>query len=286
MIEIDAASNRGIDEIRDLKESVRLSPSSYRKKVFIIDEAHQLTKEAFNALLKTLEEPPPHIIFILATTEYEKIPATITSRTQRFHFRKLTLAEILKKLKLIVAEEKFKISDDALELVAAAAEGGFRDAESLLDQVTSLSHGNPEVIDLATVEAIIGKVGFRRVGQLADLVVTNDLSGALKFLNGLNDSGANLVDLNKELINYFRRVLALKCDSSLEVIYQNELTREDLAKIKLLSQKFPAPKLIILIKSLIRAYSEMRYSPFPHIPLEVVLIEHLGENIVKGNPHT
>ena len=150
VIEIDAASNRGIDEIRSLKESTRLSPTSYRFKVFIVDETHMLTKEAFNALLKTLEEPPQHVIFVLATTDYDKIPATISSRTQRFHFRKLPLDAIVGKLKTIVDAERLQVKDDALELIAAAAEGSFRDAESLLDQLTSLG----ENITLESVENI------------------------------------------------------------------------------------------------------------------------------------
>ena len=139
VVEIDAASNRGIDEIRNLKESVRLSPTSFPKKIFIIDECHMLTKEAFNALLKTLEEPPEHVIFILATTEFEKIPATIVSRTQQFHFKKIPLMRIFDKLKKIAKSEKMEISTGALELIAASAEGSFRDAESLLDQYCHLA---------------------------------------------------------------------------------------------------------------------------------------------------
>src|SRR3989344_6485207 len=138
VVELDAASNRGIDEIRNLKEGIRLSPSSHKNKVFIIDEAHQLTKPAFDALLKTLEEPPTHAIFVLATTEEDKIPATISSRTQRFHFHKIPIQLIFEKLQNISKEEKFKITDDALELIASASEGSFRDAESLLEQVVSM----------------------------------------------------------------------------------------------------------------------------------------------------
>ena len=138
VIEIDAASNRGIDEIRNLKEGIKFSPTSYKYKVYIIDECHQLTKDAFNALLKTLEEPPAHAIFILATTETEKMPTTIVSRTQRFHFKRLPLVKIVEKLKSIIKAEKIKADDDALELIAASAEGSVRDAESLLDQIASL----------------------------------------------------------------------------------------------------------------------------------------------------
>ncbi|MEK9183518.1 MAG: DNA polymerase III subunit gamma/tau [Patescibacteria group bacterium] len=271
VIEIDAASNRGIDEIRDLKNSIRLFPNSCRYKVFIIDEAHMLTKEAFNALLKTLEEPPEHAILILATTEYEKIPATISSRAQRFHFNKLSLADIIGKLKIIIAKEKFKITNDATELIASAAEGSLRDAESLLDQVVSLSGE----ADLKVVENIIGKVGFKRIADLTDLIMNRNLSGSLQFLHQLNDSGANLTEFNKELINYLRRVLALSCDKNMEAVFQKDLIKDEIGKIKIHSQKISKEKLVSLLRSLIRAYSDMRYSPFPHIPIELALIENL-----------
>lgn len=276
VIEIDAASNRGIDEIRNLRESIHLSPASYRCKIFIIDEAHMLTKEAFNALLKTLEEPPEHVILILATTEYEKIPATICSRAQRFHFQKLSVSDIVKKLKFITDKENFKIKNDALELIAAAAEGGLRDAESLLDQVTSSNYGGSTLIDLKMVENIIGRVGSRRVIELCDFLASKNLNGALGYLHQLNNGGANLVDLNKELLNYLRRVLTLNCDKSMETVLAKDLTGDELMHIKLHSQKFSQQQLINLVKSLIRAYSEMRYSPFPHIPLEVAIIENLS----------
>lgn len=271
VIEIDAASNRGIDEIRNVSESIRLSPSSYARKVFIIDEAHMLTIFAFNALLKTLEEPPDHAMLILATTEYEKIPATIISRAQRFHFRKLSMAEIIKKLKSIISAEKLTVSDEALGCIAAAAEGGLRDAESLLDQIISFTGA----VDAKMVEDIMGKVGGRRVREFADYVVTRDISGALRALAGLQGDGANIVDLSKELIIYFRRALALRLDPTLENIFHHEVTEDELRALQAHSAALDPDKTIILLKSLIRAYSEMRYSPFPHVPFEVALIENL-----------
>ncbi len=143
VIEIDAASNRGIDEIRNLKDSIRTSPASGEYKVYIIDEVHMLTTPAFNALLKTLEEPPAHAVLVLATTEYEKLPATIVSRTQRFLFKKLPKTKIMEKLAMMAKAEKIQIDKPALELIAAAAEGSFRDAESLLDQISSLETPTP-----------------------------------------------------------------------------------------------------------------------------------------------
>ena len=271
VIEVDGASNRGIDEIRDLQEGVRLSPTSFKNKVFIIDEVHMLTKDAFNALLKTLEEPPAHAIFILATTEYEKVPATISSRTQRFHFRKLTLEEILKKMNSIIKTEKFRIAEDALELIASLAEGSLRDAESLLGQITSLDQD----VELKDVERIAGKIGYKKTAKLAEYLLENDLAGALEYLNEIDQAGYNLVQLAKDLIHYLRRVLTLKMDPKIEELYKKELTKDEIANLKSHAKLIQDQKHIALLKSLIRAYSEMRYSPFAIVPLEVAIIENL-----------
>ena len=282
VIEIDAASNRGIDEIRNLKESIRVSPASYSYKVYIIDEAHQLTRDAFNAVLKTLEEPPAHAILILVTTEIEKMPATIVSRTQRFHFKKLALTIIIEKLKSIVKAENINISQPAIELIAATAAGSFRDAESLLDQIASLKyaelHGKgprESAITAKDVEKILGQVTFGRTSELAELLIKNDLSSSLDFLSKINESGYNLVQFNKDLIHYFRRVLALRFSPELENHFSRELTDQELATVKKHSRMIESEKTIKLIKSLIEAYTEMRYSPFAIVPLEVAIIECL-----------
>jgi len=288
VIEIDAASNRGIDEIRNLKESIRVSPANSYYKVYIIDEAHQLTREAFNALLKTLEEPPAHAILILVTTEIEKMPATIISRTQRFQFRKLSLNKIVEKLKNIAAAEKIKIKDEALELIAAAGGGSLRDAESLLDQVVSLTkqtntennqaQTNPEkippgsVISVEDVEKILGQATFKKVSELAELLIKNDLKASLNYLSKINEEGYNLLQLNKDLIHYLRRVLALKFSAPLEEQFAKELTDQQLSLIKKHSLMIETEKTVKLIKSLIEAYTEMRYSPFVIVPLEVAII--------------
>jgi len=281
VIEIDAASNRGIDEIRNLKESIRVSPAAYSHKVYIIDEAHQLTKDAFNALLKTLEEPPTHAILILVTTEFEKMPATITSRAQRFHFRKLALSTIANKLKSIVKTENIKISDQAIELISAVAGGSFRDAESLLDQIASLEIGQKKSAEIGVddVEKILGQVAFMRTAELAELLIKNNLSGSLEYLSTISEAGYNLVQFNKDLIHYLRRILALKFAPNLENNFSRELTDKELAAVKKHSQMINSPagenKTIKLIKSLIEAYTEMKYSPFAVVPLEVAIIENL-----------
>ena len=273
VIEIDAASNTGVDNVREIIEGVRLVPSSYPYKIVIFDEVHMLSKGAFNALLKTLEEPPAHAIFILATTEYDKVPATITSRSQRFHFRKLALNFIIEKLKSIVKAEKLKVSDDALELIAALGEGSLRDAESLLAQITSLK----EDVELETVEKHLGKLGFNRIAALADLILTHNLKGALARISEINEGGYNVTDITKELIHYLRRVLTLKYNPDLETEFKKELTAKELEQVKTHAKLLDPAKHIPLLKSLLTAYSQMRYSPFAAIPLEVALIEHLGK---------
>ncbi|MDD5431233.1 MAG: DNA polymerase III subunit gamma/tau [Candidatus Pacebacteria bacterium] len=271
VIEIDAASNRGIDEIRDLKEGVKISPTSFQYKIFIIDETHMLTREAFNALLKTLEEPPKQVILILATTEFEKVPATISSRTQRFHFQKISLDKIIGKLTRVAAEEKIKIAPDALELIASLGEGSFRDSESLLDQIASLDQD----ITIKDVEKIAGKVGRKKTSALAELIFKNDLEKSLDYLNELDREGQNLVELNKELIHYIRRVLTLKLNPGIEELYKKELTTNDIEILKNHAALINESKTMALLKSLIRAYSEMRYSPFAIVPLEIAIIENL-----------
>jgi DNA polymerase-3 subunit gamma/tau len=273
VIELDAASNRGIDEIRNLKENIRTSPASAEHKVYIIDEAHMLTGAAFNALLKTLEEPPKHAVIILATTEYEKLPATITSRAQRFTFKKQPKTTIMEKLATMARGEKLKIDEPALELIAAAAEGSFRDAESLLDQIASLSLPN---IDLATVERVTGRTGLKKIQEFTALVLKKDLKDSLEYLSLLNDEGYNLVQFTKDLIHYFRKVLSLKVNPALEKVFEKELTRDEIAAAKKIAAAADAAFLVKLIKMLIRAYSEMRYSPFTIVPLELVLVETLS----------
>lgn len=272
VIEIDAASNRGIDEIRNLKESIKTSPSSSEYKVYIIDEAHMLTGAAFNALLKTLEEPPRHAVIILATSEFEKLPATITSRAQRFVFKKPTKAMIVLKLSTIVKQEKIKIDAPSLELIAAAAEGSFRDAESLLEQISSFEKN----ITLPDAERITGRTGLKKVHAFAELMLAKDIKGALAYLDGLGDDGHNLVSFAKDLIHYLRKVLSLKFNPSLDTALEKDLTKDELAAVKKLGASADPTLLVKLIKALIRAYAEMRYSPFAIVPLEVMLVENLS----------
>jgi DNA polymerase-3 subunit gamma/tau len=273
VVEIDAASNRGIDEIRNLKENIRVAPVSLRFKVFIIDEAHQLTKDAMSALLKTLEEPPAQTIFILATTEADKIPATISSRTQQFYFKRVALNDIVSKLKLIAEKENIKISSEALELIASSAEGSFRDAESLLDQLISFYE---KEINLVDVEKTIGKIGFDKLSEFAGFLIKGDVEKTLYLLSEINESGYNLAQFTKDLIQYLRRLAVLKFNPTMEKNFEKELMKEHLAILIDYSKLFKEDHLE-LIKTLINAYSQMRYSQFPIIPLEVALIEFLKQ---------
>ncbi len=272
VIEIDAASNRGIDEIRNLKENITVSPATARYKIYIIDEAHMLTGAAFNALLKTLEEPPRHAVIVLATTEYEKLPPTITSRAQRFPFKKLGKTDIMKKLAAMAKAEKIKIDEPALELIAATAEGSARDAESLLDQIASLQAN----IDCTAVERITGRTGILKLHAFAEDIVKKDLKGSLARAAELQDDGYNLVVFTKDLIHYLRKVLSVKIDPALGAAFEKELTRDEIAALKKLAAAADAAFLVQCIKSLIRAYSEMRYSPFAAVPLEMALVENLS----------
>jgi DNA polymerase-3 subunit gamma/tau len=271
VIEIDAASNRGIDEIRNLKENIRTAPASGGSKVYIIDEAHMLTGAAWNALLKTLEEPPKHAVIVLATTEYEKLPPTITSRAQRFIFKKLTKGVIVKKLAAEAKTEKIKIEEPALELIAAIAEGSVRDAESLLDQIASLGG----TIALADVERITGRTGLAKIAEFAALILKKNLLAALAYLSILNEEGGNPVQFTKDLIHYLRKVLSLKLNPELKKIFERELTKDEVEIVQELGKTADIAFLVAIEKALIRAYSEMRYSPFAETPLEIALIENL-----------
>jgi DNA polymerase-3 subunit gamma/tau len=271
VIEIDAASNRGIDEIRNLKESIVSAPSRGAHKVYIIDEAHMLTPAAWNALLKTLEEPPRHAVIILATTEYEKLPPTITSRTQRFLFKKLSKMHIMDKLRRIAKAEKIAIDEGALEIIAAAGEGSARDAESLLDQAASWGGK----IDARTVEELTGRAGLKKVHTLAELILRGNLGKALEAIRARADEGHNMTDFAKDLIHYLRKALTLALYPALEKAYRLDFTDEEFEQLKSLTPLANSAATVPLLRALIRAYAEMRYSPFATIPLEIALVEQL-----------
>lgn len=271
VIEIDAATHTGVDNVRALQENLRTGPVSSKNKVLILDEAHQLSKQSFAALLKTLEEPPPGVIIIFASTDIEKIPATILSRTQQFYFKFASVKQIAQKLTHIAKAEQIGITPDALELIAASAEGSFRDAESLLDQL--IAFGDKE-ITLSDVEGMIGRVGFGTLSGFAELLLARKMPEALERLSSIFDSGHDIVQFTHDLIVYVRRIAVLKYSPRMTELFKNELMEEHLGQMTKHSALFTDTHLALL-KALIHAYSQMRYSQFPIIPLEVAIIESL-----------
>ncbi len=270
LIEIDAASNRGIDEIRELRDGIKFSPSSLRYKVFIIDEVHQLTKEAFNALLKTLEEPPAHAIFILATTEIHKVPQTIISRCQKFDFHKLTLNKIVERLGWIAQQEKVKIEKSALELIAVNADGSIRDGESLLGQVMSMEDKN---ITLEEVQTILGVTDIKAVADLVGYLVNKESGQAISHINQVANQGYDLIQFSKSLISYFRKMMILKVDSNLSKLVTAELTKEQIQGIIEQGEKFSSTDLIKMIHLFIQAENEIKSADFQQLPLELAIVE-------------
>jgi DNA polymerase-3 subunit gamma/tau len=264
IIEIDAASNRGIDEIRDLREKVNYAPNIARYKVYIIDEVHMITKEASNAFLKTLEEPPPHAIFILATTEPHKVLATIMSRCQRFDFHRLSQSSVISKLDLICEKEGIKIVPEALRLIAKISTGSLRDSENLLEQlVTYYGHE----INLNQVKEMLGISGDMRIRELARHIVNKDITAGLKTINSVAGDGLDLRQFNRELVDYLRELLLVKSGSE-EVV---DVTSDDLVEIKELAAGASLDYLLIAVKRF--GEIDLRLDNYSSLPLELALVD-------------
>jgi DNA polymerase-3 subunit gamma/tau len=264
VIEIDAASNRGIDEIRSLREKANYAPSLARYKVYIIDEVHMLTEAACNALLKTLEEPPPHVIFVLATTEAHKVIATIVSRCQRFNFHRLRQTEIVDKLMLICKKEGIHIEPDSLRFIARAATGSLRDAENILQQMIAY-YGNR--IKLEQIQTELGVSRDSRVRKLARCAVSGDAATGLRIINSLNCDGIDLRQFNLGLVEYLRGLLLAKsgCEEALDV------TSEDLAEMKSLAANAPMDYLLKAVKSF--SSIDFRSDNYSALSLEMALLD-------------
>jgi DNA polymerase-3 subunit gamma/tau len=273
LIEIDAASNRGIDEIRELRDGIKFSPTRLKYKIFIIDEVHQLTKEAFNALLKTLEEPPSHALFILATTEPYKVPETIISRCQHFNFHKLTIDKIVERLAQIAKMEGVKIERPALELIALNADGAMRDAESLLGQMMAMSIGQDKNITLEEVKTLLGTVDAAAVIEMINYLAAKDMKKAIAFVNSISAEGYDLGQFARSLTSYLRKMMILKVDSEMAKLAAPELTEEQKKIILEQGQKFSYEELNRLLRLFIRAESEIKSALFPQLPLELVIVE-------------
>jgi len=267
VIEIDGASNRGIDEIRELRENVRYTPAKNRYKIYIIDEVHMLTKEAFNALLKTLEEPPPHIIFIFATTEPHKIPATILSRCQRYDFKRIPFREVVGSLKRIAEEEGIQISQRGLLSIAQESEGSLRDAESLLDQV--IAYAGKQIRDEDIAE-VLGLIDRKILSDTIEAIADRDVERCMEAVEQVYHFGYDLQHFCRELLQYLRHLILIKLSQHPERLM--ELPEEELGSLKKQAEKFQFDQLNHLFSLLLKGEQEIAQSAFPRTMLEVALI--------------
>ena len=266
LIEIDAASNRGIDDIRELKDRIKLAPSSGKKKIYIIDEVHMLTNEAFNALLKTLEEPPTHTVFILATTEFHKVPETIKSRCQVFKFKRATVAQIVERLEKITKAEDAKIAKDDLRKIAESSLGGFRDADTLLQQVIE---GNLSIDSLLNVGSVQNYIDF------VNLLLLGDSRAALKQVNKVFEEGVDLYLWTGELIKYLRDLLFVKADADEDLV---DLTENVIKSLKRQAEALETVKVVSYIDAFIKAQNNIKNSFVTQLPVELAIIEVTGRD--------
>jgi len=270
LIEIDAASNNGVEDIRELRDKVSFRPSEGRYKIYIIDEVHMLSNSAFNALLKTLEEPPPHARFVLATTEPHKIPATVLSRCQRFDFRRIPVPEIVGHLQTITEAEKFMADEDALTAIARSAQGCMRDAVSLLDQM--LSYGT-ETVSLEQVQQVLGAVNAETVSALVDALAIKDVGAGLTLIQQLLSDGSSLVEFCHQVIEQLRGVLVLQMTQNAALL--NDLPKDVIAQMQAQAKQIPQATTIFAIKRFSEAIADLKGGYQPQLPLEMALIESM-----------
>ncbi|MDM8151784.1 DNA polymerase III, tau subunit [Priestia megaterium] len=267
VIEIDAASNNGVDEIRDIRDKVKYAPSAVRYKVYIIDEVHMLSIGAFNALLKTLEEPPAHVIFILATTEPHKIPLTIISRCQRFDFKRISPEDIVYRMKEVLGSEELEVSEDALYEIAKASEGGMRDALSLLDQAISYS---TEKVSLEDVLSITGAVSQSFIVKIVQAIFNKNIVEALDSVESLIKNGKDPARFVEDLIFYYRDVLLYQASEENAYLLEKAAVNEE---FKELSSKMDSAFIYKVIAELNQTQQEMKWSNHPRVLLEVALVK-------------
>lgn len=274
LIEIDAASNNSVDDIRELRDKVGFRPSEGQYKIYIIDEVHMLSVSAFNALLKTLEEPPPHARFILATTEPHKIPATVLSRCQRFDFRRIPANEIAAHLRHIVDEEHFQAEEEALTAIARSAQGCMRDAISLLDQMFSFG---AETVTLAQVQQVLGSVSAEAVSGLVDALAGKDIPGGLRLVQQLVLDGSSLNEFCHQVVEHLRGVMLLQMARDPALL--DDLPGETVRQMQAQAQRLDLPTTIYAVKRFSEAAAQLKGGYQPQLPLELALIE-----AVQGPP--
>ncbi len=268
LVEIDAASNRGIEEIRNLKESVRFAPPTGKYKVYILDEAHMLTAQASNALLKTLEEPPAHIVFILATTEPEKLLPTIVSRTQRFDFKRLSVPQIVEKLSFITKKENIEVSPVVLEEIALMSEGGMRDAEALLEQAISISGGK---IKEEILENFWGWLSIKKLDEFLAMVLKRQTKEAMVWLEKMYSQGYDLSWLVTNFLNYLRNLYFYKINPQWDKFA--DFSEDSLKVLKERSKNIDLKEIDKMINLFQKARNELKMSPIASLPIEMAIIE-------------
>ncbi len=271
LLEIDAASHTGVDNIRELIEHLQFAPTKAAYKVIIIDEVHMLSKGAFNALLKTLEEPPKHAVFILATTEIHKVPATIISRTQRFDFKKVGVGDLSKLLEFVANDNKVQVTPGALMEIAAAADGSFRDGLSLLDQVINYSEGK---ITEELVEEVLGLTGVRTTSQFLDLIVKNKMQEAVAFISSLMFAGRDLYQFEKDFLEYLRKILLIKVGTTADFGFTKDI--QDILKRQ--ADGLSLPRLTKIIQAFQKAENEIKWAVIQSLPLELAVVEVIEDN--------
>ena len=269
LIEIDAASNTSVEDVRDLRDKINFSPNQGTYKVYIIDEVHMLSTAAFNALLKTLEEPPPHAIFVLATTEVHKIPATVLSRCQRHEFRRIPVVEIIKCLEEIAEGEDIQIDKDALTLVARQSTGSMRDAISLLDQLAS----SDETITLEMAHTVLGTAANQSVIEIVGALVQRQPAGGLDLIHGTLDGGSDPRQFARQIVDYLRSLLLIRMGSADQV----DATAETRAQMAKHAQAFETHELLRVMRAFNHAAATARGIWQPSLPLEMAFIEALNE---------
>ena len=270
LVEIDAASHTGVDNIRQLTEKIFLPPVALKYKVYIIDEVHMLSLGAFNALLKTLEEPPQHVIFILATTEIHKVPETIISRCQRFDFSLFNQNQIVSRLKTIIQEEGIEIEKGVLEMVAQEAEGGMRDAESILNQVIALEDGQ---ITIEEASQILGTASQQTVINFLTILLEADATAALEEIFQLQYQGKNLKSFIRSILSGLRAMIIVKTNAALFKETFNNLTAEQQQILQRLAEKISLADILKLIEIFQKSFERLKNAALPQLPLELAIIE-------------
>ncbi|NLY44009.1 MAG: DNA polymerase III subunit gamma/tau [Clostridiaceae bacterium] len=274
VVEIDAASNNGVDNVREIRDEVVYSPARTRRKVYIIDEVHMLSTGAFNALLKTLEEPPAHVMFILATTESHKIPATILSRCQRFDFKRITSEDIVERLKQIAVQDEIKVEEEGLKLIARVADGSMRDALSILDQCMSFGKGTIRYEDIAS---ILGVVDNEILFDTAQSVFEQDSNAVIEIIDKLIMDGKDILQFLEGLIEHFRNLLLCKVLKNPEHIL--DAPKETISRLKKQSNGYTQEKIVYCIETLTEVSASVKWSSTPRILLEVALIKLCRPNL-------